>query len=389
MAVGRKTAVILAVLAAAAVGVLPVQGARGASGSGAIWQIVPGPDPGLHPTLVAAGASSASDAWAVGSYTDSTDSASLSLAEHWDGSAWTVASTPSPFGNGNFLNAVADISPTDAWAVGYSTFDTGGYYQQPVYQPLIEHWDGTGWSVVPAALPSIGVPLFYGVAAVSATDVWAVGYISGEYAGVIEHWDGSSWSIVPSPASTQILWSVTAISSSDVWAAGEALKGQPAFDHWDGKTWTAFSGPPVSAGYLHMTGIAAASASDVWAVGTMTGTASGSPYQTLSEHWDGTAWSIVRSPDPVSKGNNAFFQVAAVSGNDVWAVGYGYGPTEGGGAAPILANWDGKKWQLASAPVPAGTQTDELFAVTALPTGTAWAVGRSDNQSLIITTSNG
>jgi len=387
----RKIPLILAVMAASALG-LPLQGAAGAvtSGSGAIWQIVPSPDPGTFPTLVAVGASSASDAWTVGHYANNTNSAYFSLAEHWNGSAWAVVPTPNPFGTENILNAVADLSPANAWAVGYSA-DTSNYYN-PVYQPLVEHWDGTSWGAVPAATDSNGLAdVLSGVAAVSATDVWAVGThfdaaIGGDD-GLIEHWDGSRWNIVPSPASALNLTSVAAISASDVWAAGAASTGgQPVFEHWDGKAWTAFSGPLVSAGYVAAIGITAVSASDVWAVGTTRETVRGAPYQTLSEHWNGHKWSIVPSPDPVT-GNNLFLQAAAISSSDVWAVGYDYGST--GGASPLLANWDGAKWNTVRAPVPGGTQYNELAAVAALSTGTVWAVGRSDYEDLIIHTSNG
>ena len=385
----RKMPLILAGMAALALS-QPIQGAAAAvaSGSGATWQIVPSPDPGTFPTLLAVGASSASDAWTVGYYANSTNSTYFSLAEHWNGSGWAVVPTPNPFGTENILTAVADLSSANAWAVGYSV-DTSNYYN-PVYQPLIEHWNGTGWSAVPAATDSNGsVDVLNGVAAVSATDAWAVGNhfdatIGGD-AGLIEHWDGSRWSIVPSPASASSLRSVAVISASDVWAAGET-GGQPVFEHWDGKAWTAFFGPLVSAGYVAAIGITAVSASDVWAVGTTRETVRGAPYQTLSEHWNGHKWSIVPSPDPVT-GNNVFLQAAAISSSDVWAVGYDYGST--GGASPLLANWDGAKWNTVRAPVPGGTQYNELAAVAALSTGTVWAVGRSDYEDLIIHTRNG
>jgi hypothetical protein len=67
---------------------------------------------------------------------------------------------------------------------------------------LIEHWNGAAWSIVPS--PNSGSTdndTLVGVVAISASDAWAVGTIitSGSNAGqvLIEHWDGSSWSIVP------------------------------------------------------------------------------------------------------------------------------------------------------------------------------------------------
>ena len=62
--------------------------------------------------------------------------------------------------------------------------------------------------------------------------------------------------------------------------------------------------------------MAAVSSSDVWAVGSQ-----GS--RTLTEHWDGTRWSVVTSPNPLptTKGNNFLTSVTTVSSGDVWAVG--------------------------------------------------------------------
>src|SRR5260370_3260816 len=70
--------------------------------------------------------------------------------------------------------------------------------------------------------------------------------------------------------------------------------------------WTVVRSPGVGT----LTGVASISANDVWAVGD-------SSSGTLTEHWNGTAWSIVPSP---TVANGKFLGVAAVSTNDVWAV---------------------------------------------------------------------
>jgi hypothetical protein len=296
--------------------------------------------------------------------------------------------TPNPFGDENLLSAVADLSPTNAWAVGES-IDSNSLPQ--VQKPLIDHWNGTRWSTVPAATDSVSGDYLSGVAAVSATDIWAVGShfdpSIGGSAGLIEHWNGSSWSIVPSPANAEALSSVAVISSSDVWAAGGAGI-QPVFEHWDGKTWTAFSGPAINAAAVGVSGIAAVSSNDVWVVGTTRapGRRPAPPDQTLTEHWDGHKWSSVASPN-VGTGNNTLGQVAAVSSSDVWAVGFFSNAT--GGALPLLINWNGTRWNTVQAPVPTCTQFNELAAVAALRTGTVWAVGRSDNGDLILNTTHG
>ena len=90
--------------------------------------------------------------------------------EHWDGSAWSVVSSPNAGTSHNYLNGVAAVSANDVWAVGYYVNGSN------VDQTLVEHWNGSAWSVVSSPNAGTGDNDLYGVAAVSATDVWAVGY---------------------------------------------------------------------------------------------------------------------------------------------------------------------------------------------------------------------
>src|SRR5258708_36569927 len=111
------------------------------------------------------------------------------------GQSWSRVSSPNVGRFGNSLAGVAVISANDVWAVGT---DGQGGYGSPT-QGLTEHWDGTGWSIVPDASP-MNSQLF-GVAAVATNDVWAVGNYSDNQ-GVhtfTEQWNGTSWSAIPSP----------------------------------------------------------------------------------------------------------------------------------------------------------------------------------------------
>src|SRR5438105_15142308 len=57
------------------------------------------------------------------------------------------------------------------------------------------------WTVVPS--PSVGTDIneLEGVAALSTTDAWAVGFFRARntYRTLTEHFNGSTWSVVPSP----------------------------------------------------------------------------------------------------------------------------------------------------------------------------------------------
>lgn len=158
--------------------------------------------PGVSATTVEAdglSARSATDMWAIGY--DARPGSSGNLAWHWNGTRWAVTTTPA-----GVLLGVAAISPADAWVVGTDLTPNGGS------KTLTLHWDGTSWTRVPAPDPPARIPdppapipdpptnppdnVLNGVSAVSASDVWAVGYhqdaIGNRYT-LILHWDGTAW----------------------------------------------------------------------------------------------------------------------------------------------------------------------------------------------------
>jgi len=128
------------------------------------------------------------------------------------------------------LKGVAATSDANAWAVGGST------------GALIEHWNGTAWTRVPA--PALSMGSLEGVTALSATSAWAVGTIvdkGDRLASLIERWNGSSWARVPSPAAA-LLVSVTATSARDAWAVGFSSGGATGIiEHWNGSSWACLS----------------------------------------------------------------------------------------------------------------------------------------------------
>jgi hypothetical protein len=142
---------------------------------------------------------------------------------------------------------------------------------------LTEHWDGTSWRVVPSPNDDRSQRLT-DVAAVSSTDVWAVG---DDASGLIpEHRDGTRWSIVrpPSPipdrAYSSQLISVAALGSNDVWAAGWYMPRftvHPLVEHWNGVSWSLVAAGHRPGANEQLTGVVAIGADDAWAVGSSEG----------------------------------------------------------------------------------------------------------------------
>ncbi len=217
---------------------------------------------------------------------------------------WTVVSSP---GVGT-LNAAASLSANDVWAVGVSSTLT----------TLAEHWNGTAWSVVPS--PTVANGKFLGVAGAATNDVWAVGFTVGGAPPLIAHWNGAAWRTVKAPRQAGVLNAVTAVSTNDVWAVGDFINAsgvqQTLIEQWNGRKWGVVSSPNVGTQPNELLGVTAVSANDIWAVGFSE--PSPSFFVTLALHWDGTSWSVVSSPS-----NGTLRAVAAVSTSDVWAVGDG------------------------------------------------------------------
>src|SRR5438105_4011598 len=146
------------------------------------WAVVNSPSPSsLYNYLLKVTCVSANDCWAVGSYWNGSND--QALIEHYDGTSWSVVASPSPGPtNGSYLVAITCLNANSCWAVGsYSLASTGtiGFGNTPVGElPLIEYYDGTVWSIVTSP-PGPPYTVLRGVSCLSATDCWAVGHYGG------------------------------------------------------------------------------------------------------------------------------------------------------------------------------------------------------------------
>jgi hypothetical protein len=190
-------------------------------------------------SLSAVHALTGTDAWAVGRLEPSI-AFGETLALHWNGSAWSQVATPSPGTRDNVILSVAGSSPSDVWAVGY--FGNLPYGNRTRHS-LVLHWNGSAWSRVATPTPEVGSgqTSLNDVVALSPTDAWAVGYTTGfggPTGAIALHWDGTGWHAASAPALNS-LSSVTALSSTDLWATGiDAKTGLPRLAHWNGSAWT-------------------------------------------------------------------------------------------------------------------------------------------------------
>ena len=316
------------------------------------WCAVPGPG-GFNPDYIAPQlngitAVTASDAWIAGTYNDQ------SLVEHWDGSHWSIVSTPDLSSSGNYgLSGIAAISTSDVWAVGAISSARQHFQSLAGIHTLIEHWDGARWNVVPSPDGSVGENELRSVSAISANDIWAVGDTSlttsgfNAYQPLVEHWDGSRWSVAQLPPilnAGDIGWlsEVAAVSANDVWAMGEVTPANyrtySILMHWDGYQWSLKPAPDTHTGDF-LTTITVGSAHDIWADGVG---GDATTFYPLIEHWDGTRWSHFPVPHATQ---GALGGMLALSTSNIWVADR---TNVNGQYFETMQHWDGRSWQAVS-----------------------------------------
>jgi hypothetical protein len=342
------------------------------TGSG--WTVQPSYSFGaLDNVLAGVSAASATDAWAVGTYDPAGSSVLATLAEHFDGTRWTAFPLPNVGSQENVLLAVSMPSPGLAWAVGYFV---NGKFQQ---QTLIQHFDGKVWSVVPSPSPGAEQNILFGVAAITDSDVWAVGSdqdANGLWHTLTEHWDGTSWSVVnavDAGVNGNQLYAVNALASNNVYAvgqqAGAAFPNQALVEHWNGKSWSVVTSPADASSALPL-GVTATSSSLTLVGQQETDTA---PYTNYVTAGAPNKLAIQTTPNQ-GAGENDLFGAATAADGSTWAVGWDIDPATGNHDPLVLQGINGV-WSLISSPsFPAGSDSG-FAAITAIPGGGLWAVG--------------
>lgn len=331
--------------------------------------------------LLGVAAISENHVWAVGWSQDPQGPPYVqrTLIQHFNGSTWNIVPSPNPSKDiQSVLYSVSGKTPNDVWAVGSSNNGSA-----PT-RTLIQHWNGIQWTIVPSPSPDSQLNELRSVTALSADNVWAVGYRGGTQnetplETLILHWDGTRWRQLPSPnvpVGANQLSGITAISANDIWAVGSA-GGAPLTIHWDGNAWSVVP-TGVSGGLIteRFTAVSGSVGGDVWVVGQGKGFFTNQTFATI-RHWDGARWtqkvcyaaSASNPPEGYEGGGpDAYFTgVAAAASNNVWAVGVR-------GSGPMILHWDGQAWTTITHPR-AFPNAASLRGVATSGEGSAWSVG--------------
>ena len=362
---------LTAVLAGFCVLISTVPGAQAANPSG--WNIITTPDTGSSTLLMGTTCANAWECWAVGGAFSSLGNNSQpgAIAERWNGSSWSIGPDVAPGGTeASLLWGVTCVTSSDCWAVGAEEVNGTN---SPV--TMAEHWNGSAWSVVPTPVVS---GYLLSVTCADSTSCVAVGTsLDGKQNalhGIIYQWNGSRWSQASPPSSGQTydqFNAVTCTSPSDCWAVGFAGPNQIQYgflpgdvpnvagsialvEHWNGSEWSIVT-PPAATGPLgqYLSGVTCAGPSDCWAVGS-TMDASGNPTTTLIDQWNGSAWTTTASPNPTGSGNT-LTAVTCTDASACWATGAtnvvsGQNNNNGSQPSPFIEAFNGSAWSVEPTP---------------------------------------
>jgi hypothetical protein len=374
--------------------------------AGSIWKAEPtvnpqatAPNP-TNSTLASVSASGPAEAWAVGTFMNQ-KALDQPLAEHQAGTRWTRVTVPEPAGQEATLSGVDDLSPDNAWAVGTS----GGL-------TLIEHWNGTAWSIVPSPNPATGIPgdgdMLTSISGTGPDNLWGAGWDTNEATGRIsmlfEHWNGTKWTAVTTPTPGGVALAVTVISKDNAWAVGEGgLPAATAAAHWNGKAWSAVPTPDLTSASLNqLTGVSADGAGEVWASGY--GVDPGRNFRVpYVLHWTGTKFVMTTVPNPDTTVGNVGGEGSLLTGiqvltpADAWVVGATFG--RNGASRTLTEQFNGTVWTVVPSPDPGhltgAPPSNFLQSVATAGGGNLFAVGvrktmgQCCNRTLAIGTTQG
>jgi hypothetical protein len=342
--------------------------------NGSRWSVQSAPSPVAnpsytpdYPTFSGVSCSSTSACTAVGPF-PSNDGPEVTLAERWNGTRWALQNTANGTGTaGGELDAISCASTTACMAVGS--------YLSPrnVRVGLAEHWDGSSWTIDTPPTPS-GFDGLSGVTCTSPATCIAVGSAGG--ATLAESWNGSTWTIqstpTPSGANRSGLNSVSCTSGTDCIAVGSSVTCQLSgcgsgvnetslAERWNGSSWTIQGTPKLTgASQSGLSSVSCTSATSCIAVGL----SDGNDHQTtLAEAWNGLDWKLQSIPDPPGATFKGLSAVSCSSANACIAVGwYATGQLFPQGLSTLAERWDGMSWTLERTPNPPGIASNTMGA---------------------------
>ena len=330
------------------------------------WTIQPIPQPAAGSALLSVWCTFNFSCTAVGDAPHGSNG-TVPLAEHWSGNKWRIQTTPAPKHAANSqLNAITCASALDCVAVGSQSTSVNSQV------PLIEHWNGTTWTIEKAPTRSGFVESeLSGVSCTSATRCIAVGgsFKPSTFVTLAEIWNGSKWTIQTTPNATSggALNAVHCVTRVDCLAVGNGLGA-----NWNGKKWSlvklGFPGTPADLTSISCTKVTACYADgSFFSDAVLTG---------VIEFWNGSRWRVQNASITASSDSSIYNGISCTTATNCTAVGSFH---DAGNRA--LAEDFSLRWQNVSPQPFFGAIATELNSVSCVSPNSCLAVGTVDNST--------
>jgi hypothetical protein len=319
---------------------------------------------------------------AVGQALDETTFIAKTLVESLSGSTWTIKSSPNPIGDGwSYLQSVSCTLGNACTAVGASRAEFVADNST-----LAERWNGTAWSLQTTLNPNTATPddQFEGVSCAATTMCMAVGSNTNSSKGFTQVWNGSEWSRLPLEPWNQQLRAISCPSTSACMVVNKASNGSWEMKWLEspgGFVWYSESRvPPLPAGAtnFNLTSVSCSTATACTAVGSFS---LGTQWETLALRWNGSSWSRQSTVNPAS-GNASQAMVGVSCPRPDFCMAVGAAGHEG-----FAERWDGFKWSPTTpVPMPAGSSEGGFQGVSCVSSSFCAAVGNYTDAAGVVKT---
>lgn len=271
-----------------------------------------------------------SEGWAVGA----------SYA-HLNAGRWTPITPADPQTKSLYLGSISMPSASEGWAAGSTNSDTPA-------AALVHYANGT-WTRVNLTTQAAG---FSSVVMDATTDGWLAGYTrpSGTPPQTLMyHYQGGSWTedtAAENALSPEYVLpaAMSMLSAHDGWGVG-----QNGIAHYCGGKWTpqrisVHAGTSVSVDFA-LQALTLTSPDEGWATGSMIyigASRQAPPQRAVVLHYAHHTWAVQPLPLDTADQNTYLNGIAAASPSDVWAVG-----TNNTTGKPIFLHYNGSVWSAA------------------------------------------
>ena len=200
-------------------------------------------------------------------------------------------------------------------------------------------------------------------------------------------WNGTTLTLVAaatptssSPTPIPVALGMSCVTATWCLAVGTADVQVPetaaAFSElWNGTTWTLVTTPaPLTGTGSELRAVSCAGVNFCTGVGQST--SAGPLNQTLIETWSGSSWAVVPSPDTSATDSQTLSGVSCFSATTCSAVGQA-AATSGPSPATLALTWDGTTWSIVPNTPNGGTTSSQLNGVACITDWACMAAGQS------------